>query len=113
MPSVSCIVKYILNNKIDSSLIVNNYNKLIRNTDDTKFVPHLSSWLSAERWEENLDLTKKEDDNFGIVPRDPFRNLSFWQKGRRMPQDFDRDIEIMYQKGKISDEAMKEMGFDI
>jgi uncharacterized protein YdaU (DUF1376 family) len=102
-----------LNNKIDSSLIVNNYNKLISNTDDTKFVPHLSSWLSAERWEEDLTTTKKEEDNFGIIPRDPFRNLSFWQKGRKMPQDYDRDIEIMHKKGKITDEAMKKMGFSI
>ena len=99
--------------KIENSLIINNYNKLINNTDDTKFVPHLSSWLNAERWEEDITTNKKEEDNFGIVPRDPYRNLSFWQKGRKMPQDFDRDIEIMHKKGKITDEAMKKMGFNI
>ena len=99
--------------KIENSLIINNYNKLINNTDDTKFVPHLSSWLNAERWEEDITTNKKEEDNFGIVPRDPYRNLFFWQKGRKMPQDFDRDIEIMHKKGKITDEAMKKMGFSI
>jgi uncharacterized protein YdaU (DUF1376 family) len=99
--------------KIENSLIINNYNKLIDNTDDTKFVPHLSSWLNAERWEEDITTNKKEEDNFGIIPRDPYRNLSFWQKGRKMPQDFDRDIEIMHKKGKITDEAMKKMGFNI
>ena len=102
-----------IKDSVKSSIIVENYNKLISNTNDKQYVPHLSSWLSAERWEENLDLTKKEEDNFGIIPRDPYRNLSFWQKGRKMPQDFDRDIEIMHKKGKITDEAMKKMGFSI
>jgi len=30
-----------------------------------------------------------------------------------MPQDFDGDIETMHKKGKITDEAMKKMGFSI
>ena len=105
-----------LNNKIDNSLIVKKYNELANNTNDTKFVPHLSSWLSAERWEEDLAVPfgkTQLDNEFGLIQRDPFRNLSFWKKGRKMPNDIDSDIETMHKKGKVSDEAMKQMGLSI
>ena len=99
----------------ETDFIIEKFNAKCDSVSEKIFIPHFSTWLNEEMWTEELinESSKTEDDNFGIVPRDPFRNLSFWQKGRRMPQDFDRDIEIMYQKGKISDEAMKEMGFDI
>jgi uncharacterized protein YdaU (DUF1376 family) len=100
-----------LNNKIDNNLLVNKFNELINNTEDKKFVPHLSTWINDKRWEEALEFNKTNDNEFGLIQRDPFRNLSFWKKGRKMPNDIDSDIEIMHKKGEISNEAMKQMGF--
>lgn len=105
-----------LNNKIDNDLLVNKFNELINNTEDKKFVPHLSTWINDKRWEEDLDVPfgkTQLDNEFGFIQRDPFRNLFFWKKGRKMPNDIDSDIEIMHKKGEVSDEAMKQMGFSI
>ena len=97
-----------LNNKIDNSLIVKKYNELVNNTNDTKFVPHLSSWLSAERWEE--DLATEKTDNMELQTRDPFRNIDLWNKGIRTMNDMDSDIQQAYKNGKITEEAMNKLG---
>ena len=97
-----------LNNKIDNSLIVKKYNELVNNTNDTKFVPHLSSWLSAERWEE--DLATEKTDNMELHKPDPFRNIDLWNKGIRTMHDMDSDIQEAFKKGKITEEAMNKLG---
>ena len=103
-----------IHNKVEPTILIAKYNEKYDSVEDKQFVPHFSTWLNAEGWTEEL-ITKqtKEDYNFGIVPRDPFRNLSFWQKGRRLPQDFDGDIMQKYKEGKITKESMEKMGFSV
>ena len=43
------------------------------------------------------------------MPRDPFTNLSSWQKGFRTLNDTDQDIREAYRQGKVSKEAMDKM----
>jgi len=49
--------------QIDSKLIIDKYNELCRSTDNHIFIPHLSTWLSQERYYDeevfNLDNFKK------------------------------------------------------
>ena len=103
-----------IHNKVEPTILIAKFNEKCDSVEDKQFVPHFSTWLNAEGWTEEL-ITKqtKENYNFGIVPRDPFRNLSFWQKGRRLPQDFDNDIIKKYKEGKITKEAMEKMGFSV
>ena len=94
-----------------NNIIVEKYNALISKTDDTNFIPHLATWLYGERWEEDISASKPENDNFGLAVRDPYRNLSFWKKGRRMPQDIDSDIIKKFYDDEIPYKSMINMGF--
>ena len=75
------------------------YNKHCKEQSDIKFAKHPATWLNAKGYLDNPMETATKDD-FGFTPKDPFRNLSFWKKGRRLPMDIDQDI-------------MEEMGFTI
>ena len=97
--------------KTKNNIIVEKYNALISKTDDSTFIPHLATWLYGERWEEDISASKPEDDNFGLAVRDPYRNLNFWKKGRRMPQDIDSDIMTKFHQDEIPYKAMIDMGF--
>ena len=52
-------------------------------------------------------------DDFGFKKRDPFTNLSSWQKGFRTLNDTDHDIIEAYRQGKVSKEAMDKMSISV
>ena len=52
-------------------------------------------------------------DDFGVQKRDPFTNLSSWQKGLRTLHDTDQDIVEAYRQGKVSKEAMDKMSISV
>ena len=69
-------------------------------------------WDETANTEELITKQTKED-NFGIVPRNKFANLTLWQKGIKTINDFDNDIMQKYKEGKITKEAMEKMGFSV
>ena len=52
-------------------------------------------------------------DEFKINNRDPFINLSLWQKGIKTLNDMDNDIIKAFKENKIPKEAMHKMGFSL
>ena len=76
-------------------------------------MPDFSRWLNSEGWTEELITKQTKEDNFGIVPRNKFANLTLWQKGIKTINDFDNDIMQKYKEGKITKEAMEKMGFSL
>jgi uncharacterized protein YdaU (DUF1376 family) len=45
----------------DFPMLVNSYNSQIREIEDSKFIPHFSTWLSQRRWEISEDEEKVRD----------------------------------------------------
>ena len=73
---------------------------------------HFRTWLNNIGWEN--EPTKPEiKDDFGIQKRDPFINLTSWQKGFRTMNDTDQDIREAYRQGKVSKEAMDKMSISV
>jgi len=98
----------------ETEFIIKKFNDKCDSVTEKIFIPHFSTWLNKEMWtEELITENKTSNDNFGIVIRDPYRNLTFWKKGRRMPQDFDEDIIKKYKEGEISDEAMEKLNITV
>ena len=97
----------------ETDFIIEKFNAKCDSVSEKIFIPHFSTWLNEEMWTEELinESSKTQDDNFGLVPRDAFRNLYFWKKGRKMPQDIDSDIIIKFREDEIPLKAMIDMGF--
>ena len=66
---------------IDKETLIKKYNDLCLNTTDPKFIPHFSTWLNQERWEEEISV-KKETDNFGIQLRNGKKKQEKQEKNR-------------------------------
>jgi len=97
----------------ETDFIIEKFNAKCDSVSEKIFIPHFSTWLNEEMWTEELinESSKTEDDNFGLAVRDPYRNLNFWKKGRRMPQDIDNDIMTKFHQDEIPYKAMIDMGF--
>ena len=64
---------------IDKETLIKKYNELCSNTADPKFIPHFSTWLNQERWEEEISV-KKETYNFETTPRKSYKDYVFFVK---------------------------------
>jgi len=98
----------------ETNFIIEKFNAKCDSVTENIYIPHFSKWLNQGMWtEELITENKTSNDNFGIAIRDPYRNLTFWKKGRRMPQDFDGDIIKKYKEGEISEEAFKKLNISV
>ena len=96
----------------EPDVLVEKWEKFCTSHDDKKFIQHFRTWLNNKGWEN--EPTKPEiKDEFGVIERDPFLNLTSWQKGFRTLNDTDQDIREAYRQGKVSKEAMDKMSISV
>jgi len=93
-------------------VLVDKWNNYCSSIDDKKFIQHFRTWLNNKGWE-NEPQKQEIKNEFGIMTRDPFINLSSWQKGFRTLNDTDQDIREAYRQGKVSKEAMDKMSISV
>jgi len=96
----------------EPDVLIDKWEKFCSSHDDKKFIQHFRTWLNNKGWEN--EPTKPEiKDEFGVIERDPFLNLTSWQKGFRTLNDTDQDIREAYRQGKVSKEAMDKMSISV
>ena len=101
-----------LTDKPEPNVLIEKWNFYCSSVEDKKFIMHFRTWLNNKGWEN--EPTKPEiKDEFGIQKRDPFINLTSWQKGFRTMTDTDQDIREAYRQGKVSKEAMDKMSISV
>ena len=92
---------------IDKETLIKKYNELCSSTADPKFIPHFSTWLNQERWEEEISV-KKETDNFGIQPKKSHKDYVFFvKKGMRSTAISDDMVRQMRKENLITEEEFK------
>jgi len=96
----------------EPDVLVDKWNNYCSSIDDKKFIQHFRTWLNNKGWENEPQKLEIKDD-FGFKKRDPFINLSSWQKGFRSISDTDQDIIEAYRQGKVSKEAMDKMSISV
>ena len=96
----------------EPDVLVDKWEKFCSSHDDKKFIQHFRTWLNNKGWENEPQKLDIKDD-FGFKKRDPFTNLSSWQKGFRTLNDTDQDIIEAYRQGKVSKEAMDKMSISV
>jgi uncharacterized protein YdaU (DUF1376 family) len=101
-----------MKDKPNRDFIVEKWNNYCSSVDDKKFIMHFRTWLNNKGWENEPQKLDIKDD-LGFYKRDPFVNLSSWQKGFRTINDNDQDIIEAYKQGKVSKEAMDKMSISV
>ena len=92
---------------IDKKTLIKKYNELCSNTADPKFIPHFSTWLNQERWEEEISV-KKETYNFETTPRKSYKDYVFFvKKGMRSTAISDDMVRQMRKENLITEEEFK------
>ena len=96
----------------EPDVLVDKWNNYCSSIDDKKFIQHFRTWLNNKGWENEPQKQEIKDD-LGFYKRDPFVNLTSWQKGFRTLNDNDQDIIQAYKQGKVSKEAMDKMSISV
>ncbi len=92
---------------IDKETLIKKFNELCSNTADPKFIPHFSTWLNQERWEEEISV-KKETYNFETTPRKSYKDYVFFvKKGMRSTAISDDMVRQMRKENLITEEEFK------
>ena len=92
---------------IDKETLIKKYNELCSNTADPKFIPHFSTWLNQERWEEEISV-KKETYNFETTSRKSYKDYVFFvKKGMRSTAISDDMVRQMRKENLITEEEFK------
>ena len=103
--------------KPNNDLIVNNYNKLIEKTTDKQFVPHLSSWLNGERWEESLNLQPDvniyDSDSQNKIRIKMFNESNITPFLKTEALKHESDVREAVKKKIMSKERAEELGISI
>ena len=96
----------------EHDVLVDKWNNYCSSIDDKKFIQHFRTWLNNKGWENEPQKQEIKDD-LSFYKRDPFVNLTSWQKGFRTLNDNDQDIIQAYKQGKVSKEAMDKMSISV
>ena len=96
----------------EPDVLVDKWEKFCSSHDDKKFIQHFRTWLNNKGWENEPQKQEIKDD-LGFYKRDPFVNLTSWQKGFRTLNDNAQDIIHAYKQGKVSKEAMDKMSISV
>ena len=92
---------------IDKETLIKKYNELCSSTADPKFIPHFSTWLNQERWEEEISV-KKETYNFETTSRKSYKDyVWFVKKGMRSTSISDDMVRQMRKENLITEEEFK------
>ena len=92
---------------IKPEILIEKYNSLCSQADDPKFIPHFSTWLNQNRWEEELP-TKKETDGFVIQPKKSHKDYVYAvKKGMRLLTITDDMVRQMRKENLITEEEFK------
>ena len=92
---------------IKPEILIEKYNSLCSQADDPKFIPHFSTWLNQNRWEEELP-TKKETDGFVIQPKKSHKDYVYAvKKGMRLLTITDDMVRQMRRENLITEEEFK------
>ena len=91
---------------IKPEILIEKYNSLCSQADDPKFIPHLSTWLNQNRWEEELP-TKKEE-TYNVQPEKSYKDyVLFVKKGMRSTRISDDMVRQMRKENLITEEEFK------
>ena len=91
---------------IKPEILIEKYNSLCSQADDPKFIPHFSTWLNQNRWEEELP-TKKEE-TFNTRPERNYKDYVFAvKKGMRLQYITQDMVEQMRKENLITEEEFK------
>ena len=92
---------------IKSETIIKKYNELCSTEEDSKFIPHFSTWLNQARWEEILP-SKKETNEFGVQPKKSHKQyVNFVKRGIRSTAISDDMVRQMRKENLITEEEFK------
>ena len=92
---------------IKPEILIEKYNSLCSQADDPKFIPHFSTWLNQNRWEEELP-TKKETNEFGVQPKKSHKQyVNFVKRGIRSTAISDDMVRQMRKENLITEEEFK------
>ena len=92
---------------IKPEILIEKYNSLCSQADDPKFIPHFSTWLNQNRWEEELP-TKKETNEFGVQPKKSHKDyVNFVKRGIRTTFISDDMVRQMRKENLITEEEFK------
>ena len=96
-----------ISDQVKPETLIEKYNQLCSQADDPKFIPHFSSWLNQERWEEELNI-KKETDNFGVQPQKSYKDYVYAvKKGMRLLSITQDMVVDMRKENLITEEEFK------
>ena len=91
---------------IKPEILIEKYNSLCSQADDPKFIPHFSTWLNQNRWEEELP-TKKEE-TYNVQPEKSYKDyVWFVKKGMRSTRISDDMVRQMREENLITEEEFK------
>ena len=91
---------------IKPEILIEKYNSLCSQADDPKFIPHFSTWLNQNRWEEELP-TKKEE-TYNVQPEKSYKDyVWFVKKGMRSTRISDDMVRQMRKENLITEEEFK------
>lgn len=92
---------------IDKDKIITKYNELCSSISDPQFIPHFSTWLNQERWEEEISV-KKETYNFETQSKKSYKDYVFFvKKGMRSTAISDDMVRRMYDEKLITEKEFK------
>ena len=101
---------------VDPELIIKKFNDLCKQSDDPKFIPHLSTWLNHHRWEEELP-SKKEDVPNSINHYESrirmFKSDKITPFLKSFALRYEQDVREGIKKGDLTKERAKELGIEV
>ena len=89
---------------IKPEILIEKYNSLCYQADDPKFIPHFSTWLNQNRWEEELPIKKEETP---VQPKTHKDYVFAVKKGMRLMNITDDMVEQMRKENLITEEEFK------
>ena len=89
---------------IKPEILIEKYNSLCSQADDPKFIPHFSTWLNQNRWEEELPIKKEETP---VQPKTHKDYVFAVKKGMRLMNITDDMVRQMREENLITEEEFK------
>ena len=89
---------------IQPEILIEKFNALCLQSDDPKFIPHFSTWINQNRWEEELPVTKEETP---VQPKTHKDYVFAVKKGMRLMNITDDMVSQMRKENLITEEEYK------
>ena len=89
---------------IQPEILIEKFNALCLQSDDPKFIPHFSTWINQNRWEEELPVTKEETP---VQPKTHKDYVFAVKKGMRLMNITDDMVSQIRKENLITEEEYK------